>query len=459
MVRFKGGLMELTIIREEQLVELTLDVFRSTNSNTEGINREWLIRFQPLKQKMKEEWGSYCSVQDQTGSTISIKAAYGDLISEFVELDYNKSIAKIEDFTTSKLPESEDELVESMDKLKNAFEVFLLLHPFSLLIYADFKKVISFYPVYIMCYLNCDVLLKYSFKWRNNPENIIFPEISYLKEEARKLVNDYKNCLMEIKSVKQVTKILTDRKDELIRKINEYLKNLMNYAYDEITFCSERLNRLIYEYLIAREDYHKIINRIYNLEQKPDLNQFSVAHRLESWAESNDQTFLAKKIEYVHKIKRDDLGNVVLTEEYDVDLSDACFLVLKELVLSHTIIKRCENCNKTFKPQNRTDEKYCRRQFGQTQNTCHNIGPLRKSKNKESLNKYQRLYVLYRERYRSRVNRKTMNKQVYEKWKNDATKKRDQAKKKDISYSRFENWIIMEDQKFDSKRKDEKLSK
>lgn len=451
--------MELTIIREEQSVELTLDVFKSTNSNTEGINMEWLIRFQPLKQKMKEAWGSYCSVQDQTGSTISIKAAYGDLISEFVELDYDKSIAEIEDFTTSKLPESEDELVESMDKLKNAFEVFLLLHPFSLLIYADFKKIISIYPVYSRCYLRCDELLNYSFKWRNNPEKIILPEISYLKEKARKLVNDYKNCLTEIKSVKQVTTTLTDRKDELIREINGYLKDLMNYANDEITFCRERLNRLIYEYLIAREDYHKIINRIYNLEQKPTLNLLSVAQRLESWADSNDRSFLAKKIEYFHKIKRDDVGNVVFTEEYDADLSIACFLVLKELVLSDTIIKRCEHCKKTFKPQNRTDEKYCRRQVGKTSNTCHTIGPLRKSMRKENLNKYQRLFAQYRGRYRSRVNRNTMKKEDFDKWKKDATLIRDQAKSKEIDYSDFESWILSEEQRLVEKRKDEKLSK
>ena len=131
--------MEFRIIREEQSVELLLDFFESNNSNTEGINLRFLSMLQSLRQRMKEAWDSYCSVQVLSGSTISVKAAYGDLLSEFVEVDYGQSIAIIEDFLESKIPLTENEFVNSINKLYIAYEMYILTHPFSLLSYVYFK--------------------------------------------------------------------------------------------------------------------------------------------------------------------------------------------------------------------------------------------------------------------------------------------------------------------------------
>ncbi|MBV1759076.1 MAG: hypothetical protein KMY55_14710 [Dethiosulfatibacter sp.] len=451
--------MEFRIIREEQSVELLLDVFESSNSNTEGINLRFLSMFQSLRQRMKEAWGSYCSVQVLSGSTISVKAAYGDLLSEFVEVDCGQSIARIEDFLESKIPLSEKEFVDSINKLNTAIEMFLLTHPFSLLSYVDFKDTINNYWVYCDCYVKCDVLKKHTFKWLDKPEIIIFPKISYLRAESGKLVDDLTKYQMDINSNKQDEATMNDEKYDLISRIQKYSTDLRTYADNKIRSIKDSLNDLIYNYSSTRKEYYSILYRCYNLKQKPNLDHLRVAQRFESWADKNDRSFLTKKIQYVHKIRMDDLGNVVLSEEYDVDLSDACFLVLKELILSDTVIKRCEHCKKSFRPKKRTDEKYCRRQVGETSNTCHTIGPLRRGMIKENLNQYQRLYVVYRERYRSRVNRNTMNKEVYEEWKKNATKKRDQAKSKEITYSEFESWVLTKDKNLTKKRIEEKLSK
>lgn len=451
--------MEFRIIREEQSVELLLDSFESNNSNTEGINLRFLSMLQSLRQRMKEAWDSYCSVQVLSGSTISVKAAYGDLLSEFVEVDYGQSIAIIEDFLESKIPLTENEFVNSINKLYIAYEMFILTHPFSLLSYVDFKDTISNYWVYCDCYVKCDVLKKHTFKWLDKPELIIFPKISYLRAESGKLVDDLTKYQMDMNSNKQDEATMNNKKYDLISRIRKYLTDLIAHADSKIKSIKDDLNDLIYIYSATRKEFYSIVYQCYNLEHKPNLDHISVAQRFESWANKNDRSFLTKNIQYVHKIRMDDVGNVVLSEEYDVDLSDACFLVLKELILSGIVIKRCEYCEKSFNPKNRTDEKYCRRQVEDTSNTCHTIGPLRRGRIKENLNQYQRLYVVYRERYRSRVNRNTMNKEVYEEWKKNATKKRDQAKSKEIDYSDFESWILSEEQRLAEKRKDEKLSK
>lgn len=254
----------------------------------------------------------------------------------------------------------------------------------------------------------------------------------------------------------------------IIQELTE--KELKELSPKEIkkALINEISNNFIHELEIHIEK----INYIYNLKTiELTANQFNFLYESTVVLPKNTRYFCYNENDYIKSFKSiyekiitskeqnksdsffkliDNLQPPIIFNSYEITNLNHLLNVYQTYLFDRNInICKCENCNKYFIPNSRSDEKYCNNIFKNNM-TCKEYAP--KNKYRKSINndKIKKAHYNLSQNFRMKITRsKTLQKKeevskLFEKYKSEYEKQKYNYDNKSITEIEFLDWIIQQ---------------
>lgn len=121
-----------------------------------------------------------------------------------------------------------------------------------------------------------------------------------------------------------------------------------------------------------------------------------------------------------------------------------CMSEVLELIKNELPARKCRNCGRYFIPYSRVDTTYCDRIVDDKGRTCKDVGPmnnyLKKTKDHPVMHLYRKAYKKMHSRLKAKGD-KQITKDVLDRWRLEAERKRDAVLNKEIGIDEFARWI------------------
>ena len=128
-------------------------------------------------------------------------------------------------------------------------------------------------------------------------------------------------------------------------------------------------------------------------------------------------------------------------QAYEVEhFHDLVHLQLKHLVLSGSIVRRCENCGMYF-IAGRTNNEYCPRVIEGNTAPCATVGPKKRYAEHLETDIVKNLYGKIYRRQQARNRRGTLSDEAFDKWRGEARKRVDYVNNGKWTEEQFTDWI------------------
>lgn len=245
---------------------------------------------------------------------------------------------------------------------------------------------------------------------------------------------------------------------DVIKKANKSGFNNNNYN----DFIKKALNdcRLNGGLEIAQKNFKNIVDFCFNTNRLEELKTITPSKRyfladqkrkfnfesISQYSDSTEYESTAKPInssdinfaelmdlDIPHFAKNIENVNIEFVDEYKTDnFLSICYLELIELIKKNASINKCENCEKYFIPQVRTNEIYC--------DKCKDIGYINKVKNDAYMTAYRNEYKSRNAKLRKITNpsKKELEKTLLKEWSKKAVQI---ARDKSVPIQDYKTWL------------------